>query len=255
MYCRFHALSPFALRNTDNNLSHDNQQYVSPSVSNIDFTADVPQPNSQTKQKVDLTADDRMADESQPNPLIKQKVDLTADEPLPNPLIAQNKEINLPKNGNSYSKTKFNRVSNEDKNNKYVNSPKSSIPCPFLSRRGWCAKGNRCDFQHKEPGRDKHKISCPFLRRNGFCLKGDRCDYSHIGFSHGMVAPRPRMNATAYPSSSLHTPIYQCAPPFQPDTRHNTRSPFLSHSPLPMIPPPPPPPPLMNALTWPPLTY
>ena len=155
-----------------------------------------------------------MADESQPNPVIKQKVDLTADEPLPNPLIAQNKEINLPKNGNSNSKTKFNRVSNEDKNNKYVNSPKSSIPCPFLSRRGWCAKGNCCDFQHKEPGRDKHKISYPFLRRNGFCLKGDRCDYSHIGFSHGMVAPRPRMYATAYPSSSLHTPIYQCAPLF-----------------------------------------
>ncbi|CAB4026684.1 RNA-directed DNA polymerase from mobile element jockey-like, partial [Paramuricea clavata] len=157
-------------RNIDNNLPHDNQQHVSPSVSNIDFTADVPQPNSQTKQKVDLTADDRMADESQPNPLIKQKVDLTTDEPLPNPLIAQNKEINLLKNGNSNSKTKFNRVSNEDKNKKYVNSPKSSIPCPFLSRRGWCAKGNRCDFQHKEPGRDKHKISCPFLRRNGFCL-------------------------------------------------------------------------------------
>ena len=80
-------------RNIDNNLSHDNQQYVSPSVNNIDFTADVPQPNSQTKQKVDLTA----------------------DEPLPNPLIAQNKEINLPKNGNSNSKTKFNRVSNEDR--------------------------------------------------------------------------------------------------------------------------------------------
>ena len=32
-------------------------------------------------------------------------------------------------------------------------------------------------------------------------------------------------------------------------------SPFLSHSPWPMIPPSPPPPPLMNALTWPPLTY
>ncbi|CAB3990412.1 Hypothetical predicted protein [Paramuricea clavata] len=107
-------------RNIDDNLPHDNEQYVSPSVSNIDFTADVPQPNSQTKQKVDLTADDRMADESQPNSLIKQKVDLTADEPLPNPLIAQNKEINLPKNGNSNSKTKFNRVSNEDKNNKWI---------------------------------------------------------------------------------------------------------------------------------------
>ena len=167
------------------------------------------------------------------NPLIKQKVDLTADEPLPNPLIAQNKEINLPKNGNSYSKTKFNRVSNEDKNNKYVNSPKSSIPCPFLSRRGWCAKGNRCDFQHKEPGRDKHKISCPFLRRNGFCLKGDRCDYSHIGFSHGMVAPRPRMNATAYPSSSLHIrPYLSMCSPFS--TRYETQHKVTFFVPFPL---------------------
>ena len=201
-------------RSIENILSQDNQQYVSPSVNNIDSTADVPQFNPQTKQKVDLTADDRMADESQPNPLIKQKVDFTADGSLSNPLIAQNKEINFPKNVISNSKTKFNRVSNEVKNNKYANSPKSSILCPFLSRRRWCAKGNRCDFQHREPGRDKHKISCPFLRRNGFCLKGDRCDYSHIGLSHGMVAPRPRMNATAYPSSSLHTPIYHCAPLF-----------------------------------------
>ena len=214
-------------RSIENILPQDNQQYVSPSVSNIDSTADVPQFTSQTKQKVDLTADDRMADESQPNPLIKQKVDFTADGSLSNPLIAQNKEINFPKNGISNSKTKFNRVSNEVKNNKYVNSPKSSIPCPFLSRRGWCAKGNRCDFQHIEPGRDKHKISCPFFRRNGFCLKGDRCDYSHIGLSHGMVALRPRMNVPAYPSSSLHTPIYHCAPPFQPDTRHNARLPFF----------------------------
>ncbi len=261
-------------RNIDNSLPYDNQQCVSPSVSNIDITADVTQPNSQIKQKVDLMADDRTADESQPNPQIKQKVDLmaddrmadesqpnlqikqkvdlTADETLPNPLIDQKEAINLPKNGNSNSKTKFNHVGNEDKNNKYVNSPKSSIPCPFLSRRGWCVKGNRCDFQHKKPVRDKHKISCPFLRRNGFCLKGDRCDYSHIGFSRGMVAPRPRMNATAYPSSYLHTPIYQRVPPFQPDTRRNTRSPFLSHPPWPVIPPFPPP--LMNVPTWPPPT-
>ena len=104
-------------RNIDNSLPYDNQQCVSPSVSNIDITADVTQPNSQIKQKVDLMADDRMADESQPNPQIKQKVDLTADETLPNPLIDQKEEINLPKNGNSNSKTKFNHVSNEDKNN------------------------------------------------------------------------------------------------------------------------------------------
>ena len=63
--------------NIDNSLPYDNQQCVSPSVSNIDITADVTQPNSQIKQKVDLMADDRMADESQPNLQIKQKVDLT----------------------------------------------------------------------------------------------------------------------------------------------------------------------------------
>lgn len=176
-------------------------------------------------------------------------IDLTADEPQPNPLIDQKEEINLPKNRNLNSKTKPNHAS---KNNQYVNTPKSSIPCPFLSRRGWCAKGNRCDFQHKEPVPDKHKIPCPFLRRNGSCLKEDRCDFSHTGFSRGMVAPRPRMNATAHPGSCLHTPTYQRVSPFQPDTRRVTRSPFLPHPIWPVIPPFHPP--LMNVLTWPPPT-
>ena len=26
--------------------------------------------------------------------------------------------------------------------------PKHTIPCPFLRKRGWCAKGNLCDFFH-----------------------------------------------------------------------------------------------------------
>ena len=26
--------------------------------------------------------------------------------------------------------------------------PKRYTPCPFLQRRGWCAKGNRCNFMH-----------------------------------------------------------------------------------------------------------
>ena len=61
---------------------------------------------------------------------------------------------------------------------------KGSTPCPFLMRRGWCAKGNRCDFLHaKSPipsfGEQKNRVPCPFLNRRGFSLKGNVCDFSH----------------------------------------------------------------------------
>ena len=39
-------------------------------------------------------------------------------------------------------------------NNAQINS-KTTIPCPFLSRRGWCIKEHNCDFKHPE----KPKIS------------------------------------------------------------------------------------------------
>lgn len=29
-----------------------------------------------------------------------------------------------------------------------LNLVKGTVPCPFLKRRGWCVKGNRCDFEH-----------------------------------------------------------------------------------------------------------
>ena len=56
---------------------------------------------------------------------------------------------------------------------------KSLTPCPFLMRRGWCVKGDRCDFQHPTSRRNyhKHNVPCPFLRKNGFCLKGNNCDF------------------------------------------------------------------------------
>ena len=61
---------------------------------------------------------------------------------------------------------------------------KGSTPRPFLMRRSWCAKGNRCDFLHaKSPipsfGEQKNRVPCPFLKRKGYCLKGNVCDFSH----------------------------------------------------------------------------
>ena len=52
---------------------------------------------------------------------------------------------------------------------------KSSTPCPFLKRHGWCVKGDNCGFQHPTSRRNYHKqnVPCPFLRKNGFCLKGN----------------------------------------------------------------------------------
>ena len=77
---------------------------------------------------------------------------------------------------------------------------KSLTPCPFLMRRGWCVKGDRCDFQHPTPRRNyhKHNVPCPFLRKNGSCLKGNNCD-----FSHG-VFPYPNKRSASGPVGESH---------------------------------------------------
>jgi hypothetical protein len=68
--------------------------------------------------------------------------------------------------------------------------PKNETPCPFILRRGWCLKGEQCDFSHRnmvnndqarQHSNDKKGfIFCPFLRRKGYCLKESRCDFSHV---------------------------------------------------------------------------
>ena len=98
--------------------------------------------------------------------------------------------------------------SNTAKINQYTNPSKNSIPCPFLSRRGWCVRGNSCDFQHPVhpvPARNKDKIPCPFLQRRGFCLKRDQCDFFHYGLSYGMTAPIP---VTSKPIHILRLPYH-----------------------------------------------
>ncbi|CAB3994355.1 RNA-directed DNA polymerase from mobile element jockey-like [Paramuricea clavata] len=68
--------------------------------------------------------------------------------------------------------------------------PKNETPCPFILRRGWCLKGEQCDFSHRnmvnndqarQHSNDKKgSIFCPFLRKKGYCLKASRCDFSHV---------------------------------------------------------------------------
>ena len=93
------------------------------------------------------------------------------------PNMQSNSEVSVPTYGNL---TLQPRIQQTNKN-RYDRPPKNSTPCPFLLRRGWCRKGDRCDFQHLKPSRDthKHNVPCPFLQNRGFCLKDDRCDFSH----------------------------------------------------------------------------
>ena len=71
-------------------------------------------------------------------------------------------------------------------NNQQLSFSKGQTPCPFLLRKGWCAKGSHCDFSHSNLNGNyssfstpKHMVPCPFLGRKGSCLKGASCDFSH----------------------------------------------------------------------------
>ena len=100
----------------------------------------------------------------------------------------------------SATKGQFERQNNRIKVNQPGNFPKKLTPCPFLSRRGWCVKGNRCDFQHPSSLCEKyrHTTPCPFLQRKGYCVKGDQCDFSHEGLYYEMKRHDPE-----YPCSFL----------------------------------------------------
>ena len=90
---------------------------------------------------------------------------------------------------------------------------KHNTPCPFLRRRGWCAKGNRCDFKHPHE-EQKHLVPCSFLQKRRFCLKGTRCDFSHSAtFPHSIQPIRPIKN---YPTPPL---FYDNRQPMVPQQR------------------------------------
>ena len=76
---------------------------------------------------------------------------------------------------------------------------KFNTSCPFRRRRGWCAKGNRCDFKRKTE-KPKHLVPCPFLQKRRFCLKGTKCDFSHCATFPQSIQPTKPIN---YPTPSF----------------------------------------------------
>ena len=104
--------------------------------------------------------------------------------------------------------------------------------CPFLKRQGYCLKGPRCDFLHKNvlpavcgpkiqqgnhpkpQHHDKSRIPCSFLQRNGFGLKDDRCDFSHLG-SNNMFTPISFNQFPFPPDSNYYFPPFR-HPMFHP---------------------------------------
>ena len=111
------------------------------------------------------------------------------------------KEFNKQKVQKSATKGQFERQNNRIKVNQPGNFPKKLTPCPFLSRRGWCLKGNRCDFQHPSSlcEKYKHTSPCPFLQRKGYCVKGDQCDFSHDGLYYEMKQHDPEYSYSFLP--------------------------------------------------------
>ena len=125
-------------------------------------------------------------------PKVSKDYTLTVNSPIQNaPTKISSSEIgNVP------------NMNNLEKDLSKENPSKCITPCPFILRRGWCIKGDRCDFSHQNlinapqprhmPGVSKSSVFCPFLRRKGFCLKGLRCDFSHAEPSpRSFVKPPP----------------------------------------------------------------
>ena len=88
--------------------------------------------------------------------------------------------------------------------------PKRYTPCPFLRRRGWCAKGNRCNFMHPKPVHHNYHTATPYPFPQG------------DGF--------PPIGNFYIPRNGLYHETYNQVPPYS--------SPFLSHRRRPMTPVP-----------------
>ena len=59
----------------------------------------------------------------------------------------------------------------------------------FQASRRLLHKAFICDFKHPSLSKSQLKvpkstIPCPFLERRGYCLKQSRCDFSHHGYYH-----------------------------------------------------------------------
>ena len=129
---------------------------------------------------------------------------------------------------------------------------KSLTPCPFLMRRGWCVKGDRCDFRHPSSRRNyhRHNVPCPFLHKNGFCLKGNNCDFFHGVFPYANKRSRPGTVGESHPynpflvshqrPAELIPPRTMQSKPYYPQgTRYFHPQPCMAVHPQPHLYPPP----------------
>ena len=73
---------------------------------------------------------------------------------------------------------------------------------------------------HKTP---KHQIHCPFLRRRGYCLKKDRCDFLHAKASRRKVSFRPTLGNYLY-----SVPFLSHDRVAMPPNHHSKPSPWFS---------------------------
>jgi hypothetical protein len=95
-------------------------------------------------------------------PKVSKDYTLTVNSPIQNaPTKISSSEIgNVP------------NMNNLEKDRSKENLSKSITPCPFILRRGWCIKGDRCDFSHQNlinapqprhmPGVSKSSVFCPY---------------------------------------------------------------------------------------------
>ncbi|CAB3999918.1 ---NA--- [Paramuricea clavata] len=179
-------------RNTNNSLSRDNELSANLTVNNIDLqqsivsnTIDIDPRNSsfnvvgtrtpQEQNQIPLHVRQQATEVNTSNidlsNLSQQLNDPnTNDIDLGNINESPSKQILVPSKQKKDTGTLVNRTSKPLKSQlekEDNNTGKSTIPCPFLKRRGWCAKGRRCDFKHPR-GEQKHLVPCPFLQNRGF---------------------------------------------------------------------------------------
>ena len=183
-------------RNTNNSLSRDNELSANLTVNNIDLqqsivsnTIDIDLRNSsfnvvgtrtpQEQNQIPLHVGQQATEvntsnidlsnlSQQPNDPNTNDIDLgnINESPSEQILVSSKQKKDTGTLVNRTSKPLKSQPEKEDNNN----TGKGTIPCPFLKRRGWCAKGRRCDFKHPS-GEQKHLVPCPFLQNRGYCLK------------------------------------------------------------------------------------
>ena len=195
------GISPTFVRLFKSNAkSHRNDSPINPDIHTIFSSAEI-----NKDQSVTLLNDNPIihcSDEGNDlyMPKVSKDYTLTVNSPIQNaPTKISSSEIgNVP------------NMNNLEKDRNKENPSKCITPCPFILRRGWCIKGDRCDFSHQNlinapqprhmPGVSKSSVFYPFLRRKGFCLKGLRCDFSHAEPSpRSFVKPPPINGYLPYP--------------------------------------------------------